>query len=147
MKIISANWIITCDKNNSIIENGAVVFDETIIEIDTLENIEKKYPTIEIEKLDKNSVLMPGLINSHVHLEFSSNSTTLKYGNFMSWLNSVIRNRDDLINKAKDEIKAEKIVDYSLKENIAERVAKRLGASVGLGLGGGVSSFFDARIR
>lgn len=48
---------------------------------------------------------------------------------------------------ARDEIKAEKIVDYSLKENIAERVAKRLGASVGLGLGGGVSSFFDARIR
>ena len=25
---------------------------------------------------------MLGLINSHVHLEFSSNSTTLKYGNF-----------------------------------------------------------------
>ena len=54
MKIISANWIITCDKNSSIIENGAVVFDETIIEIDTLANIEKKYPTIEIEKLDKS---------------------------------------------------------------------------------------------
>ena len=100
MKIISANWLITCDENNSIIENGAVVFDEKIIEIDSLENIEKKYPDIEILKLQKNSVLMPGLINSHVHLEFSSNSTTLKYGNFMLWLNSVIKNRDELINKA-----------------------------------------------
>ena len=100
MKIISANWVVTCDENNSIIENGAVVFDDKIIEVDTLSNIEKKYPQIEIIKLEKNSVLMPGLINSHVHLEFSSNTTTLKYGNFMSWLNSVIKSRDDLINKA-----------------------------------------------
>lgn len=100
MKIISANWIVTCDENNSIIENGAVVFDDKIIEVDTLSNIEKKFPQIEIIKLEKNSVLMPGLINSHVHLEFSSNTTTLKYGNFMSWLNSVIKRRDDLINKA-----------------------------------------------
>lgn len=100
MKIISANWIVTCDENNSIIENGAVVFDDKIIEVDTLSNIEKKFPQIEIIKLEKNSVLMPGLINSHIHLEFSSNTTTLKYGNFMSWLNSVIKSRDDLINKA-----------------------------------------------
>lgn len=100
MKIISANWVVTCDENSSIIKNGAVVFDDKIIEIDTLINIEKKYPNIEILKLEDNSVLMPGLINSHVHLEFSSNTTTLKYGNFMSWLNSVIKNRDDLINKA-----------------------------------------------
>ena len=83
MKIISANWIVTCDENNRIIKNGAVVFDDKILEIDTLVNIEKKYPNIEILKLEENSVLMPGLINSHVHLEFSSNTTTLKYGNFM----------------------------------------------------------------
>lgn len=100
MKIISANWVVTCDENNSIIENGAVVFDDKIIEVDSLSNIEKKYSNIEIIKLEKNSVLMPGLINSHVHLEFSSNTTTLKYGNFISWLNSVIKSRDDLINKA-----------------------------------------------
>lgn len=100
MKIISANWVITCDENNSIIKNGAVVYDEKILEIDTLLNIEEKYPNTEILKLEYNSVLMPGLINSHVHLEFSSNTTTLKYGNFMSWLNSVIKSRDDLINKA-----------------------------------------------
>ena len=100
MKIISANWVVTCDENNSIIKNGAVVFDDKIIEIDTLSNIEKKYPNIEILNLEENSVLMPGLVNSHVHLEFSSNTTTLKYGNFMSWLNSVIKSREDLIQKA-----------------------------------------------
>jgi aminodeoxyfutalosine deaminase len=100
MKIISANWLVTCDENNSIIKNGAVVFDDKIQDIDTLSNIEKKYPNIEIEKFPNNSVLMPGLINSHVHLEFSGNTTTLKYGNFYSWLTSVIKHREDLLNKA-----------------------------------------------
>jgi cytosine/adenosine deaminase-related metal-dependent hydrolase len=100
MKIISANWILTCDENNRIIKDGTVVFNDKILEIGVLEEIEKKYPNIEIKKLEKNSVLMPGLINSHVHLEFSGNTTTLKYGNFYSWLNSVIKYREDLISKA-----------------------------------------------
>jgi len=32
---------------------------------------------------------------------------------------------------ARDVLKAEDIVDYTVKENIAERVAKRFGAAVG----------------
>lgn len=52
---------------------------------------------------------MPGLINSHVHLEFSSNSTTLKYGNFMLWLNSVIASRDELVQKANNKLISKKL--------------------------------------
>jgi aminodeoxyfutalosine deaminase len=109
MKIISSKWVLTCDENSSIIEDGAIVFDEKIIEVDTLSNIQKKYPNIQITHLEDNSVLMPGLINSHVHLEFSANSTTLKYGNFMNWLNSVIKNREDLINKANTKLISSKL--------------------------------------
>ena len=36
---------------------------------------------------------------------------------------------------ARDLIKAENILDYSVKENIAERFAKRLGAEMGQSLG------------
>ncbi|MGA1931911.1 aminofutalosine deaminase family hydrolase [Arcobacter sp. YIC-464] len=109
MKILSSKWVVTCDENNSIIENGAIVFSDKIIDIDTKENIQKKYPDIEIQEEKENSVLMPGLINSHVHLEFSANSTTLKYGNFMNWLNSVIKNRDTLIEKANKKLIEEKL--------------------------------------
>jgi cytosine/adenosine deaminase-related metal-dependent hydrolase len=109
MKILTAKWVLTCDENNSIIEDGAVVFDEIIIEIDTLVNIKKKYPQFEDESIEINSVLMPGLINSHVHLEFSSNSTSLKYGNFMNWLNSVIANRETLIEKATPKLISQKL--------------------------------------
>lgn len=109
MNIISAKWVITCDENFSIIENGAIVFSDKILDIDTIENIQQKYPNENIEPAKENSVLMPGLINSHVHLEFSANSTTLKYGNFMNWLNSVIKNRDDLIEKATTKLISKKL--------------------------------------
>ena len=109
MKILSAKWVITCDKDFSIINDGAIVFTDKILDIDTLDNIQKKYPTTEIIQSKENTVLMPGLINSHVHLEFSANSTTLKYGNFMNWLNSVITNRDTLIEKATDKLISTKL--------------------------------------
>ena len=109
MNILSAKWVLTCDENFSIIENGAIVFSDKIIDIDTIENIQKKYPDEEVLEPEENSVLMPGLINSHVHLEFSANSTTLKYGNFMAWLNSVIKNRDTLIEKATQKLISTKL--------------------------------------
>ncbi len=109
MKAISASYVVTCDENNRIIKDGAVVFDDKIVEIDTLFEIKNKYPNLEIKELEENSILMPGLVNSHIHLEFSANTTTLKYGNFYSWLNSVIKHREDLINKATNELISTKL--------------------------------------
>ena len=34
---------------------------------------------------------------------------------------------------ARDEVKAEDIIDYTQKENLAERLAKRFGAAIGAG--------------
>ncbi|MGE5386723.1 MAG: S49 family peptidase [Betaproteobacteria bacterium] len=48
---------------------------------------------------------------------------------------------------ARDVIKAEKILDYSVKDNIAERVAKRLGASTMSGFWSGFSETFGTRFR
>ena len=104
MKIINANYILTCNDKFEILTNSAVCFDKTILNIDKLENLTEKYPEAEVIELPKNSVLMPGLINTHVHLEFSSNKNSLKYGNFMTWLNSVIAKRDDLLSTCNDEV-------------------------------------------
>lgn len=100
MKIVKATWLVTCDNNNTLIQNGAVAYDDHIIDIDSCEAMQTKYPHETIEDLGENSVLMPGLINTHVHLEFSANKTTLKYGNFMDWLHSVMSNREELIEKS-----------------------------------------------
>jgi aminodeoxyfutalosine deaminase len=114
LKFLKADWILTCEDDNiskNIIENGAIVFDEKIIEVGNALDLESKYNDIKPEYCGKNSVLMPGLINSHIHLEFSSNRTTLKYGNFVQWLYSVINNRDDLIEKSTVEV-----IDNELKD-------------------------------
>jgi len=104
MKFLYADWLLVCDEDFSIIKNGAIVFDKKIIDIGTVEEFREKYNLETIEYLGENSVLMPGLINTHVHLEFSANKTTLKYGNFVKWLFSVIQNREDLIEKATEEL-------------------------------------------
>jgi cytosine/adenosine deaminase-related metal-dependent hydrolase len=102
--LLSADWILTCDDSFSIIQGGSIVFNDSIIDIGITEEIIKKYPNLTNEYQGKNSILMPGLINSHVHLEFSANKTTLKYGNFVQWLFSVMTNREELIEKATKEL-------------------------------------------
>ena len=94
MKIISPNYIYT---NNTLLSDIAIAYEKQIIKLAPLEELTKEFPNTEIEILEKNSLLMPGLINAHVHIEFSANKTELSYGDFMGWLYSVIENREELI--------------------------------------------------
>ncbi len=94
MTIINPNYIYI---NGKFQENLAVAFDKKIKAIDTIENLQKNYPQATVEETKENSVLYPGFINTHVHLEFSANKTTLQYGSFMPWLDSVIKNREELV--------------------------------------------------
>ncbi len=96
MTIINPQYIYI---DNHFQENLAVAFSDKIEAIDSLENLKEKYPNATIENGEKNSVLYPGFINTHVHLEFSANKTTLQYGEFMPWLDSVIANREELVGK------------------------------------------------
>jgi len=83
--------------SDSIVTERAIAFEKTILKIAPLEELLKEFPHAKITTLAKNSLLMPGLINAHVHLEFSANKTHLSYGDFISWLYSVIENREELI--------------------------------------------------
>lgn len=100
MKLIKSDYILTCNDNFDIIEDGAIAFNEYIVEVGVAQDLEKKYKDAELIQTPTNSILMPGLINPHVHLEFSSNRSTLNYGDFITWLNSVIVSRDDIITKS-----------------------------------------------
>ena len=122
MEFLSADWIVTSDEDFTIHKNSTIVFDKTIIDIDTNENIQVKYPDAHIQYQGINSVIMPGLINAHVHLEFSANKTTLSYGNFVKWLFSVIEHREDLITNATKEL-----IDNELK-NIIKTGTTTIGA-------------------
>jgi len=85
-------------QDNEVISGKALAFEKTILKIAPLDELLQIYPEAEVIDTPPNSLVMPGLINAHVHLEFSANKTKLKYGKFMPWLHSVIENREELIN-------------------------------------------------
>ncbi len=94
MTILVPNYILTPD---ILLKDKAVAFEKTIQGIGSLEELKQKFPEADVIQLQKNSLLMPGLINAHVHVEFSANKNQLSYGDFLNWLYSVIENREDLI--------------------------------------------------
>jgi cytosine/adenosine deaminase-related metal-dependent hydrolase len=112
MKILAADYLVTMDETRKIIRNGAVLFEGSqIVDISfDRELARSKYPDAEFEYLGANSVIMPSLVNAHVHLEFSKNKTTLHYGNFIDWLTSVIEKKEltseiDLVSAMQDSLK------------------------------------------
>ena len=95
----------------------AVAYEKKIIKIASLNELRVEFPHAKVKKLAENSLLMPGLINAHVHIEFSANKTKLSYGDFMSWLYSVIENREELIGGC-DESCMSKAIDNMLASGI-----------------------------
>jgi len=93
LKIITADYIYIDGKYQ---KNYAVAFEKKIIAAAPLEKIIEHYPDAELLEKVPHSVLYPGFINTHVHLEFSSNKTTLNYGSYIPWLYSVIEDRNHL---------------------------------------------------
>lgn len=94
MKIITPHYILMNDRVST---NLSVLFDKKIIKIAPFDELIEEFPHAMVTTLRENSLLMPGLINAHVHIEFSANKTNLSYGDFVPWLYSVIENREELI--------------------------------------------------
>ncbi|WP_373031494.1 metal-dependent hydrolase [Sulfurovum sp.] len=101
MNIIVADYIYT---PTGFKKNLAVAFTDLIQDIDSLDGLTKKYPDAKVIQTEPNSILYPGFINTHVHLEFSANKTSLAYGSFKPWLDSVIEHRDELIGACNNEM-------------------------------------------
>ena len=114
MKIIVADYLYI---NGKYVENLAIAFDRHIQAVDLPEKLLECYPDAELIRAKPYTVLYPGFINTHVHLEFSANKTSLKYGSFMPWLDSVIEHRDDLMKDCDNEI-MQKECDEMLRSGI-----------------------------
>lgn len=114
MRILVADYIYT---SSGYLENSAILFNEKILEIADAKTMIEKYSDVIIDFCEPHSVIYPGFINTHVHLEFSSNKTQLKYGNFTNWLKSVIQNRVELMSDCSDWIMRQSC-DNMLKSGI-----------------------------
>lgn len=49
-----------------------------------------------------DSVLLPALINAHIHFEFGGNTTSFDYGSFEAWLSSVMQKREGVLALAQE---------------------------------------------
>ena len=82
----------------------ALVYGKKIEDIVKVDELSTLHPSVELEDLGNGSILYPGFINTHVHLEFSSNTTQLRYGDFLEWLYSVIEKRERVLDEATKEV-------------------------------------------
>ncbi|MEY3090695.1 MAG: hypothetical protein RL113_1011 [Pseudomonadota bacterium] len=101
MKIISADFIYTPE---GYLKDHAIAFGEIIEEIGTVETLQHRYSDATLITTPPHTILYPGFINTHVHLEFSANKTSLEFGSFHPWLDSVIEHRDTLMAECNNEI-------------------------------------------
>lgn len=113
MTILLADAILTSD---TVLRDHGVVFERQIIAVLPNEELKKRYGQA-CQELGEGSVILSGLINPHVHLEFSANKSTLTYGGFMPWLSSVIASRDELINTC-DESCMKQTINIMLRNGI-----------------------------
>jgi len=95
--IYSANWILPI--SSTPIKDGAVAFqDELIVGVGTRTEIVERFPEAKVEDFGEAAIL-PGLINSHSHLELTVMRGFLdnEEHDFTQWLRKLTRARLDLM--------------------------------------------------
>lgn len=69
-RILTAEFLLTMDAENSVITNGAMAIEDgRILQVGTFDAVSAAHPGFMVTKID-NAVLMPGLINAHAHSGF-----------------------------------------------------------------------------
>jgi len=88
--IWSAHYVVTMDAQRRVIENGAIaVTDDHIVDVGPRAQIDRAYTAK--QRLDRpNSVLTPGLINTHTHAAMSLFRGVADDMNLQDWLNKFI---------------------------------------------------------
>lgn len=98
MQILSADWLFD---GQDIHPGYAVAFDSRIQAVGAQENLHRQFPDARSGGHLNDALIIPGLVNPHLHLEFSANATQLTYGAFIPWLQSVIRHRETLMDECR----------------------------------------------
>jgi len=109
--IIQAPFIITMDPHQRILRDGAVAIRRGCIrDIGAAHQIKANYPRDKHLHL-KNSVLMPGLVNVHAHLELPPLLDKIRSPNYPMWVLNLLKQKkhlslDDYENAARANVTA-----------------------------------------
>jgi len=85
---IRGKFIITMDKNRRIIRNGCVAVSDGVIEaVGKCDELDRDYKGKAKEELDrKRAIIMPGLIDTHVHMVQGMLKACANYRRLIPWL-------------------------------------------------------------
>jgi cytosine/adenosine deaminase-related metal-dependent hydrolase len=97
MRGIAATFVVIGDGVTAPIAGGAVVLDDAsrVVAVGPRAELERAYPGVRFEA--QRAVLMPGLVNAHVHIELSAMRGQVKGGRgFTPWVAEMLTVRERL---------------------------------------------------
>ena len=96
--ILSVPILLTMRSNTAPVPNSAVVISRgSILAAGPADKIIKQYPGHRVLRME-NTVLMPGLVNLHTHLELPPLLDTIRSTTFTAWALNLIKAKKGLIN-------------------------------------------------
>ena len=89
-QIIHAKWLITCEPENKVLEDHALIIHQGLIKnIIASHSVAKKYQSADTQHFPTHAV-MPGFINSHTHVAMNLFRGLADDLALMDWLNNYI---------------------------------------------------------
>jgi cytosine/adenosine deaminase-related metal-dependent hydrolase len=68
MKIIGHATVVTLGENHTVINDGAVAYDEKKIHaVGTTDDLKQRFPKAKVKNV-QGRLVMPGIVNTHMHL-------------------------------------------------------------------------------
>ncbi|MDB4985008.1 MAG: Adenosine deaminase [Myxococcaceae bacterium] len=98
MRAYAASWVITGLPGDAPLRDGAVVLDDgaRIVAVGRASELRAQYSAASWS--DEHAILLPGLVNAHVHLELSKlRGETRSGGGFGPWVSSLMERRAALL--------------------------------------------------
>jgi cytosine/adenosine deaminase-related metal-dependent hydrolase len=93
-----APWLITGVPGEAPVREGAVVLDEQgrVLDVAAKQVVQAAHPGLVLKR--ESGILLPGLVNAHVHLELSAlRGQTRSGGGFGPWVASMMQKRQELV--------------------------------------------------
>jgi aminodeoxyfutalosine deaminase len=104
MRGIEASWVITGEPGRAPIADGAVVLDDQarIVAVGPAPSVRAAHAGVSFQR--ESAILLPGLVNAHVHLELSAlRGQTRSGGGFGPWVTGMMARRDAVAPEHDDE--------------------------------------------
>nr|WP_317404881.1 metal-dependent hydrolase [uncultured Helicobacter sp.] len=131
IEIFGAGLVFICDEKFQILSNGGIAFEsskDNILRVGDYESLCAEFKNAK-KTFVPNGILLPALINAHIHFEFGGHLAQFCYGDFGEWLDSLMANRDNVLKN--DDF--ESIITQGIDEQI----------KAGVGSVGAISSYGD----